>query len=1035
MTKGARIIARKWHAMASAIALLVLLSACGGDDQPTTVSQKGLAAPVPATVRQALASSEGEFVVEAAFNSGTAREVIVQLNEVVLTENNQFTGTLLVVLPSGEHSIQLNYYVIHSEFGRVFVAATDADAIIIAPGIPTSVNLSDNQLNVSIDSDGDNVSNLEELSGGTDPSSSASSPAFSLIAQLEPGINQTDVPVLSSVKVSFSEAIEVSTITRANLVVTNGQAPIAGSISTEASSIIFKPDTALTSGMRYTVTLGGDVVTTSGSSFPGVSWSFTTTAVDSQQLAFNQLPYDDAVDKASEKLFTLNGLESGRLYALLLDKLSTNLDMVVYDDPGFSTVICQSQKLGSTDESCVVSASQLGQVYVKVNGTSADSRGTFTLSALLVEDVTRSLPVTQTVEVQQQKYFLVSGLAPNSDYMIEATGVSDLVELRVSNVPFVGAVCVSRRNSQKFTFIEGINPDNQGCIGKSNGDGILYIAVKGVQRDPSLGASFTLNVSHVNDVLLDITESLPLKIEATRLVNYYRITGLDRNRRYALTLDPSGSSGFFPAVNLFSSAQFDSASHQFCAEVVGRFSRSCSASPSAEGELYISVDNFILPSQMVVSLDVFPWENATSPQPYSFTIPVGGKDGKTDANHFAFVEGLEASTKYGYVFWHSIGNHGSGESYSDDVFSPFPGGSCGDACFNASADGKAYFSVLANEGVNEFAIGTYLNYFDHADGTPYSGTVAKGGRRLVIESDRNVRSLVFKLSDMTDDVDLEVFGLTLSTPACRSSRGTARGVPLTDFCFAQTKDSAGVFVVNVLGEKANEGASFDLSMYQLLEWYGFGDKDNGQPFSRLGKKYTLDRGLGRFVRIASLEPGANYTVRLSGLSHPTDLWLYSDVESPIAGTESCTSTNQNLADEECLVKANAAGQFVIYVDGTVDQSTYQLDVTPSFVPSSAPIALGSVVNGEVASARSLFYVVSGLVPGSTHTILLTPSTGDTDLYTYDDNEFRNLSCYALEGGTTGGSCSVNANLDGNIFVRVYGYSRLTDPLKFGIRVD
>ena len=76
---------------------------------------------------------------------------------------------------------------------------------------------------------------------------------------------------------AFSEALDPTTVTAANLTVTDPEGnAVAGTLSYLNEVVIFTPAAPLAAGVTYTVNLGAGIKSQQGGALAAYSWSFTT---------------------------------------------------------------------------------------------------------------------------------------------------------------------------------------------------------------------------------------------------------------------------------------------------------------------------------------------------------------------------------------------------------------------------------------------------------------------------------------------------------------------------------------------------------------------------------------------------------------------------------------------------------------------------------------------------------------------------------------------------------------------------------------
>ena len=87
----------------------------------------------------------------------------------------------------------------------------------------------------------------------------------------------------------------------------------------------------------------------------------------------------------TDKFYSVSGLAVDTGYTVALDNLSDNADLHVYTDVLFGTPVCPVPGVtpsipdGTTAESCVVTSTATGQIFIRVNGSYSASGASFTL--------------------------------------------------------------------------------------------------------------------------------------------------------------------------------------------------------------------------------------------------------------------------------------------------------------------------------------------------------------------------------------------------------------------------------------------------------------------------------------------------------------------------------------------------------------------------------------------------------------------------------------------------------------------------------
>jgi hypothetical protein len=106
------------------------------------------------------------------------------------------------------------------------------------------------------------------------------------VLSTDPDANETDVPINRSVSALFDEPLDPSTVTTATFTLTkSGGAAVAGAVSYESNTIIFKPTANLDTDTVYDANITTGVTDLAGNDFAGKTWSFTTGITTASSLA------------------------------------------------------------------------------------------------------------------------------------------------------------------------------------------------------------------------------------------------------------------------------------------------------------------------------------------------------------------------------------------------------------------------------------------------------------------------------------------------------------------------------------------------------------------------------------------------------------------------------------------------------------------------------------------------------------------------------------------------------------------------------
>ncbi|NVJ51384.1 MAG: right-handed parallel beta-helix repeat-containing protein [Gammaproteobacteria bacterium] len=193
------------------------------------------------------------------------------------------------------------------------------------------------------DNDNDGVSNLDEFTLNTDPSS----PVIDLTS---PVAQVTDASAKTVINVTFSEAIAISSVNEYSFIVNDGITDIGGDITANGNLLTFTPTNRLTSNQTYQVTLTQAISDLSGNTMldayvfefttqPSYSVSGQVTFADNSLDDVRLVLSDGAIDTeltSEDGTFTFANVENGQ-YTISAEKLGylftpENLMITVADE-------------------------------------------------------------------------------------------------------------------------------------------------------------------------------------------------------------------------------------------------------------------------------------------------------------------------------------------------------------------------------------------------------------------------------------------------------------------------------------------------------------------------------------------------------------------------------------------------------------------------------------------------------------------------------------------------------------------------------
>jgi hypothetical protein len=115
--------------------------------------------------------------------------------------------------------------------------------------------------------------------GSSVPVSDVTAP---VVNSVFPANSATSVAISASLTINFSEAMDASTITSGTIILKQGSASVAGTVTYSGTVATFKPSSSLTTGTVYTASVTTGVKDVAGNALASAySWTFTTVAAAS----------------------------------------------------------------------------------------------------------------------------------------------------------------------------------------------------------------------------------------------------------------------------------------------------------------------------------------------------------------------------------------------------------------------------------------------------------------------------------------------------------------------------------------------------------------------------------------------------------------------------------------------------------------------------------------------------------------------------------------------------------------------------------
>lgn len=265
------------------------LAACGGGNQPDGADQTGdTNTAVPRGVDEVVKTRNGRFDVE----------IFVDERLAASYANLAVTGDKVSVplqfeAAPGSHSVYLKYF-ITVESTRYFIARSDVFVVTVNGGAQSAPMSGVRIQQPLADDDGDGVSNLNELSAGTDPKAISTLP----VSRVEPIDNAVDVPRNTTISVEFARPVREESIQLTEFSVKAGtQAVRLKNRRVEGATVTLTLDEVLAPNAVYTVRVAGDIVDQQGQAWKAdFTWNYTTGSQDPPPRVALTSPSDGAVN-------------------------------------------------------------------------------------------------------------------------------------------------------------------------------------------------------------------------------------------------------------------------------------------------------------------------------------------------------------------------------------------------------------------------------------------------------------------------------------------------------------------------------------------------------------------------------------------------------------------------------------------------------------------------------------------------------------------------------------------------------------------
>ena len=279
--------------------LCIALSACGGGNQRDHADQADdTSIAVPRGVAEVVQTRNGRFEVE----------IVVDERPAASYTNLAVAGGKVGVplqfeAAPGMHSVYLKYF-ITVEATRYLIARSDVFVVTVNGGTQSATMSGVKIQQPLVDDDGDGVSNLDELTAGTDPK------AISIlsVSRVDPPENAVDVPRSTTISVEFARPVREESIQLSDFsVIAGAQSVRLKSRRVEGGVVTLTLDEVLAPNAVHTVRVAGDIVDQQGQRWNAdFSWNFTTSSQDPPPRVALTIPQDGAVNIGLSPVITVD---------------------------------------------------------------------------------------------------------------------------------------------------------------------------------------------------------------------------------------------------------------------------------------------------------------------------------------------------------------------------------------------------------------------------------------------------------------------------------------------------------------------------------------------------------------------------------------------------------------------------------------------------------------------------------------------------------------------------------------------------------
>lgn len=550
----------------------------------------------------------------------------------------------------------------------------------------------------------------------------------------------------------------------------------------------------------------------------------------------------------TKSYYTISGLVPGQRYDTYLSNIQDAVNLYVYTDAAYTKLACSAPytSLGSTSQRCMATPTAAGQIWIVVDGSTAQTRlgsnffigakrvaqtqGTST-TPVVVNSAT-DLPFRANWTSGSTSYYKITGLPANTTMMVTSqsdhTWVQDYGNLAVYNGTGFGTMSCQTQTHAPMAY--------QSCTGTTDASGNLYVSFDtGFFPLYPEGGTAYINVKTVpvsegtSTAPLAKTLSTPFtgQVASGTGYSYYAVTGLAASAPYHIlaTFGTDGQPASLDVYNTFTSGNLTTETPA-CSTSWIYLNEGCTATADASGRLWVRMGGWTTDNGSNYTIEALAVPvnkgtsvapvNITGLMPYRTTVTAAGTDyfmttGLTVGSEYAFSDNDSSGGDYITVF--------NDSALTSQVCSTFalPNGRRSNTCRGVSTSGTAYIVVYGSNAsyftldmaLVPAAAGTAAAPIAYtSQGSLLAGTVNVGASYYKVTLSPNTPYTV-TLSTVTGDPDLHVFNAAAMTGAEACS--SLKGKNLAETCQA-TSDANGNLWITVDGQMSKSGGSYQLKV-------------------------------------------------------------------------------------------------------------------------------------------------------------------------------------------------------------------------------